>query len=163
MVLRLKEFLILNIWAYFSARTWDGTQFLIHFTGKSSLVFYAFSKFKSFNPSEDQCFKFIQFLVLPILLYKSEMFFNSCTEGERCMLLKPFERNAFNSDIRSLIDDRIFSTAVKFYNDSEHVLNHCYQSGRKYFTSAKCRTTLFLNSFIPYSICLLNERAVLPL
>ena len=125
--------------------------------------FYAFSKFKSFNPSEDQCFKFIQSLVLPILLYNSEMFFNSCTEGERSMLLKPFERNAFNCDIRSLIDDRIFSTAVKFYTDSEHVLNHCYQSSRKYFTSAKCRTTQFLNSFIPYSFCLLNERAVLPL
>ena len=125
--------------------------------------FYAFSKFKSFNPSEDQCFKFIQSLVLPILLYNSEMFFNSCTEGERSMLLKPFERNAFNCDIRSLIDDRIFSTAVKFYTDSEHVLNHCYQSNRKYFTSAKCRTTRFLNSFIPYSIRLLNERAFSPL
>ena len=76
--------------------------------------FYAFSKFKSFNPSEDQYFKFVHSLVLPILLYNSEMCFNSCTEEERFMLLKPFERNAFNCDIRSLIDDRIFSTAARY-------------------------------------------------
>ena len=114
--------------------------------------FYAFSKFKSFNPSNEQCFNFIQSLVLPILLYNSEMWFYSCTESERSMLLKPFQRNDFNCDIRSLIDDRIFSSAVTFYSDQDHVLNPCYVSNRKYFTSAKCRTTRFLNSFVPYSI-----------
>ena len=36
------------------------------------------------------------------------------TEEEQFMLLKPFERNAFNCDIRSLIDDRIFSTAARY-------------------------------------------------
>ena len=124
--------------------------------------FYAFSKFKSFNPSNEQCFNFIQSLVLPILLYNSEMWFYSCTESERSMLLKPFRRNDFNCDIRSLIDDRIFSSAVTFYSDQDHVLNPCYVSNRKYFTSAKCRITRFLNSFVPYSIRLLNDRAFSP-
>ena len=54
-------------------------------------------------------------------------------------------------------------TAVKFHSDSEHILNCCYQSSRKYFTGAKCKTTRFLNGSVPYSICLFNERAFLPI
>ena len=66
--------------------------------------FYVFSKFRSFYPTDAQCFSFIQSLVLPFLLYNSEMWFHSCAEGERSMLFN----NAFNCDIRTPIDDRIF-------------------------------------------------------
>ena len=122
--------------------------------------FYALSKFKSFYPSNTQCEYFVQSLILPILLYNSEVWFNSCTAKERSRLLSPFS-TSYSCDIPNLISERIFSTAVNFINDEEHIFNKHYVPGRKTFLSAKCRTTRFLNSFIPPSIRLLNDNAFL--
>ena len=122
--------------------------------------FYAFSKFKTFSPSSHQSEHFVQSLILPILLYNSEIWFNSCTIKERNMLLAPFSKT-YNCDISQLICDRIFSTAISFYNDKNHIFNEHYVPGRRNFLSMKCRTTRFLNSFMPFSIRLLNNNAFL--
>ena len=97
MVLRLKKFLSLNIWAHFSAKTWDCTQILTHFTRKSGHVFALFLTLNLLIPCRQKYFKFIQSLVFPTLLYNSEMWFSLCTEGERSMLLKPFECNVMQN------------------------------------------------------------------
>lgn len=122
--------------------------------------FFAHSKFKSFYPSIAQSVHFVQTLILPILLYNSEIWFNSCTVNERNMLMAPFSKT-YDCDISELISDRIFSTAVDFYRDEEHIFNEHYVPGRRNFLSMKCRTTRFLNSFIPFSIRLLNSNAFL--
>ena len=121
--------------------------------------FNAFSKFKSFNPSSTQCAHFIQSLILPVLLYNSELWFYSCTDGERTMLLSYFERANFDCDIHSVVRQRVLKTAEKFSNDPEHILNHCYKRGRRSFISAKSKTTRFCDSFIPTSIRFLNLSA----
>ena len=124
--------------------------------------FYACFKFKSFNPSYEQCQHFIQTLILPILMYNAELWFYSCTEGERNMLLKPFTRAKFNCDIRELVTQRIFRTAADFYRDPDHILNHCYVSHRNYLICSKSRTVRFFNSFVPNSIRILNDAAFMP-
>ena len=121
--------------------------------------FNAFSKFKSFNPSATQCNHFIQSLILPVLLYNSELWFYSCTDGERTMLLSYFERANFDCDIHSVVRKRVLKTAEKFFNDPEHILNHCYKRGRRSFISAKSKTTRFCDSFILTSIRFLNLSA----
>ena len=119
--------------------------------------FYAFYKFKSFDPSLKQCHYFIQSLILPILLYNSELWFYSCTEGERKSLLRPFDRAKFFCDIEDIVLKRVVQTAETFYQDQDHVLNPCYTKGRRSFISAKSRTSRYRDSFIPTSIRFLNE------
>ena len=119
--------------------------------------FYAFYKFKSFDPSLKQCHYFIQSLILPILLYNSELWFYSCTEGERKSLLRPFDRAKFFCDIEDIVHKRVVQTAETFYQDQDHVLNPCYTKGRRSFISAKSRTSRYRDSFIPTSIRFLNE------
>ena len=116
--------------------------------------FCAFYKFQSLDPSSKQCHYFIQSLILPILLYNSELWFYSCTAGDRHLLLRLFERANFTSYI---IHQRVVHTAENFYNDQDHILNPCYTRGRRSFISAKSRTTRYRDSFIPTSIRFLNE------
>lgn len=124
--------------------------------------FYAFSKFRSFKPSVKQCHHFIQSLILPILLYNSELWYHSCTQDERDLLLSLFSKAKFHCDIPAIIEQRIFDTAVNFYRDPNHILNHHYFSKRNIFICCRTKTARTFNSFIPLSIRILNKRAFKP-
>ena len=76
----------------------------------------------NYYPSATQCYHFIQSLILPVLLYNSELWFYSCTDGERTMLLSYFERANFDCDIHSVVCKRALKTAEKFFNDPEHMM-----------------------------------------
>ena len=52
----------------------------------------------------------------------SELWFYSCTDGERTMLLSYFERANFDCDIHSVVRKRVLKTAEKIFNDPEHIL-----------------------------------------
>ena len=60
------------------------------------------------------------------MLYNSELWFYSCTAGERPFCLRPFERANFNSDTEDIIHQRVVHTAENFYDDQDHILNPCY-------------------------------------
>ena len=117
-----------------------------------TLKFYGFCKFlQSFAPSSKQCHYFIKSLILPILLYNSELWFYSCTAGDRHLLLRPFTRANFNSDIEDIIHQRVGHTTENFYNDQDHILNLCYTKG------SRSTTTRYRDSFVPTSIGFLNK------
>ena len=65
---------------------------------------------------------FIESLILPVLLYNSELRFYSCTDGKRTMLLGYFKRAC---DIHSVVRQRVLKTVEKFSKDPEHIFNHC--------------------------------------
>ena len=75
------------------------------------------------------------------------------------MLLSNFERAHFDCDIHSVVRKQVLKTAEKFFDDPEHILNHCYKQGRRSLISAKSKTARFCDSFIPTSIRFLNLSA----
>jgi hypothetical protein len=118
--------------------------------------FYALSKFKSFSPSYQQVQSFINTLILPIFMYNSEIWFYSCTAAERTKLLRLFNRARFNCDINILVSRYILNTTHMILKHEQHILHELYKKPRHFYTSHKCRTVRFSNSFIPLSIRLLN-------
>ena len=102
--------------------------------------FYAFSKFESFKPSIKLCDHLMQTLILPVLLYNSKLWYHSCTQEECDMLLCLFSKAKFNCDIPELIEQRIFNTAVNFYNDSSHILIRHYFSKRTFLICCRTKT-----------------------
>ena len=75
------------------------------------------------------------------------------------MLSSYFECANYDCDIHSVVRKRVLKTADKFFNDPDHILNHCYKRGRRSFISAKSKATRFCDSFIPFSIRFLNLSA----
>jgi hypothetical protein len=122
--------------------------------------FYAFSKFKHFKPSVSQKDHFIKTLIFPILTYNIELWYFSSTVRERTRLFKHFIRNNFSIDITSYVVERIHILATNYANWDEHILNNCYSCPRSQFLLPKVRTSRFLNSFIPVSIRILNNRDI---
>ena len=99
--------------------------------------FYAFyKKLTSFSPSSYQSENFVQSLILPILLYNSEILFNSCTVIEQ-YVTGFFFKNLWLWFFRC---DRIFSTAISFCNDKNHTINEHHVPGMRKNLSMKCRT-----------------------
>ena len=127
-----------------------------HIYKKLKQRFFAFSKFKHFKPNEQQRNHFIRSLIFPILTYNIELWYNSANQFERDKLLKPFDRNNFDTDINFLVEHKIFTTATNILVDNEHILNGCYEVHRKLYQLPRIRTTRFLASFIPQSINVLN-------
>ena len=95
-------------------------------------------------------------MIFPILIYNIELWYNSANQFERDKLLKPFDRNNFDTDINFLVEHKIFNTATNILVDNEHILNGCYEVHRKLYQLPRIRTTRFLASFIPQSINVLN-------
>ena len=118
--------------------------------------FFAFSKFKHFKPNKQQRNHFIRSLTFPILTYNIELWYNSANQFERDKLLKPFDRNNFDTDINFLVEHKIFNTATNILVDNEHILNSCCEVHRKLYQLPRVRTTRFLASFIPQSINVIN-------
>ena len=87
--------------------------------------------------------------ILLIPFYNSELWFYSCTAGDRSLILRPFERANFTSDIEDIFHQRAVHTAENSHKDQDHFLNHCCTRGRRSFVSAKSRTTIYRDSFIP--------------
>ena len=54
------------------------------------------------------------------MLDNSELWFYSCTAEDRHLLLRPFKRANFSSDIEDIINQRVVHTAENFYNDQDH-------------------------------------------
>ena len=122
--------------------------------------FYAFSKFKLFNPTVSQKEHFIKTLIFPILTYNIELWYFSSTINDRAKLLKLFDRNNFYTDMDHFVADRIHKLASNFVEWDDHVLNACYTCPRTQYLLPKIRTNRFLESFIPTSIKVLNNRAI---
>ena len=122
--------------------------------------FYAFSKFKLFNPTVSQKEHFIKTLIFPILTYNIELWYFSSSINDRAKLLKLFDRNNFYTDMDHFVADRIHKLASNFVEWDDHVLNACYTCPRTQYLLPKIRTNRFLESFIPTSIKVLNNRAI---
>ena len=105
----------------------------------------------SIEPDEQQHNHFIQSLIFPILTYDIELWNNSANQFVRDKLLKPFDRNNFDTDI-----NKIFNIAKSVRADNEHILNVCYEVHRKLYQLPRVKTTRFLASFIPRSMKVLN-------
>ena len=60
---------------------------------------YAFYRFCSFSPTEQQKQHFLRSLVLPVFMYNSVIWFNSCTQDERDVFVTFFSKLGFSSDI----------------------------------------------------------------
>ena len=124
---------------------------------KIRMRFYAFSKFKDFRPTSGQKEYFIQTLLVPILMYNIELWFYSCTKGERQKLCRPFTRNHYCLDILNRVNSSITKTAFNFIKCDNHILNSCYLVPRTLYLMPRTRTERFLNSIIPESIQILND------
>ena len=119
--------------------------------------FYAFSKFKDFKPTSCQKQYFIQSLIVPILFYNIELWFYSCTKGERQRLCKNFEKNGYFLDLVNQVNTRIEKTARIFISCDTHILNECYELMRSFYRMPKTRTEIFLKSLIPTIIQISNS------
>lgn len=120
--------------------------------------FYAYSKFCSFHPSNELKQQFVKTLILPILMYNIEVWFPSCTEQEKYKLLRPFKRAGFTyDDITALVEHRTTMYAKDICRDSKHILNKYFVKTRKTYLSIKCRTSRYLNGFLPSSIRTINK------
>ena len=129
--------------------------------GKLRSRFYAFSKFKQFKPSQSQKDHFIRTLIFPILTYNIELWHFSSTVKERTKLLKHFDRNNFAVDMDTFVTGRINKLANNIIGSDNHILNDCYSCPRTQYLLPRVRTNRFLQSFIPMSIKVLNNRAFL--
>ena len=72
-------------------------------------------------------------------------------------LLYPFERNDFYLDANFFVQKRVKKAALNFICDQNHVLNSCYETNRNFNRMPRKHTNRFLESFIPFSIQLLNN------
>ena len=127
-----------------------------HIFKKLKQRFFAFSKFKHFNPNEKQRTTFIQTLIFPIYTYNIELWYHSANQYERDKLIAPFTRIHFYTDINFLVEQKIFNTSSNIIVDNEHILYSCHEVRRKLYIMSRVRTSRFLNSFIPHSIHILN-------
>ena len=125
--------------------------------GKLKQRFYAFSRFKHFKPDKSQRDYFIASLIQPIFSYNIELWFNYATVTQKEKLLYPFERNDFYLDANFFVQERVKKAALNFICDQNHVLNSCYETNRNFYRMPRTRTNRFLESFIPFSIQLLNN------
>ena len=91
------------------------------------------------------------------MFYNIELWFYSCTKGERQRLCKNFEKNGYFLDLVNQVNTRIEKTARIFISCDTHILNECYELMRSFYRMPKTRTERFLNSFIPTSIQILNS------
>ena len=66
----------------------------------------------------------------------------------------------FYTDMDHFVADRIHKLASNFVEWYDHVLNACYTCPRTQYLLPKIRTNRFLESFIPTSIKVLNNRAI---
>ena len=129
--------------------------------GKLRSRFYAFSKFKQFKPSQSQKDHFIRTLIFPVLTYNIKLWHFSSTVKERTKLLKHFDRNNFAVDMNTFVTGRINKLANNIIRSDNHILNDCYSCPRTQYLLPRVRTNRFLQSFIPMSIKVLNNRAFL--
>ena len=129
--------------------------------GKLRSRFYAFSKFKQFKPSQSQKDHFIRTLIFHILTYNIELWHFSSTVKERTKLFKHFDRNNFLVDMDSFVADRINNLASNIIKSDNHISNDCYSCPRTQYLLPRVRTNRFLQSFIPMSIKVFNNRAFL--
>lgn len=136
--------------------TWD-----THFnTLKSKLKqrFYSFYHFCSFNPSPSQRKFYIQSLILPLVMYNCELWFYQCSQTSQNYAKRYFSKYGF--DINALVEHRIMDYANNIMKDSSHFLNPNFivlpRSLR--YRSFKSKTSRMLNSFMPVSIRLLNQK-----
>ena len=125
--------------------------------GKLKQRFYAFSRFKHFKPDKSQRDYFIASLIQPTFSYNIELWFNYATVTQKEKLLYPFERNDFYLDANFFMQKRVKKAALNFICDQNHVLNSCYETNRNFYRMPRTRTNRFLESFIPFSIKLLNN------
>jgi hypothetical protein len=121
--------------------------------------FYAFSKFKHFKTSILQQEHFIKTLIFPILEYNIELWYFSSNANDRARLLKLFNQNRFAINMDDFVAQRIYKLATNFIEFNDHILNHCYSCPRSNYIMPKIRTSRFLQSFVPTSIKVLNNRA----
>ena len=78
--------------------------------------------------------------------------------GSGTMLLYPFERNDFYFDVDFFLQERVKKAALNFICDQNHVLNSCYETNRNSYRMPRARNNnRFIESFIPFSIQLLNN------
>ena len=60
-----------------------------------------------------------------------------------------------------IVSVRVKKAALDFIYDQNHVLNSCYEADRNFYRMPRTGTNRFLESFIPFSIQLLNKCYVL--
>ena len=102
-------------------------------------------------------------VVESIMTYDSVVWYNSARKKDQGKLKTIVKQAAKIIDRPMDLDDvcrnRAVETAVKLSRDSSHPLNGNYvrlRSGKRW-QSKKSRTSRYLNSYVPYSIRLLNE------
>ena len=125
--------------------------------GKLKQRFYAFSRFSHFKPNRAQKDYFIQSLIKPVLTFNFELWFNSATNKQKEKLKKPFKQRNYDLDINFYLEKCVSKTAMNFITDPTHILHSCYEINRNHYRMPRTRTNRFLDSFIPFSIHVLNN------
>ena len=69
---------------------------------------YDFYRFCSFSPTEQQIQHFLRSLVLPVFIYNSVIWFNSCTQDERDVFVTFLSKLGVSSDNTLLVKNAIF-------------------------------------------------------
>lgn len=81
----------------------------------------AFSKFKSFNLSKNQCDNFAQLFNLPALLYNPQLWYYSCTQDECDMSLYLLTKAKTYCNFSALIEDKLFIQPILYNSDTAHI------------------------------------------
>ena len=124
---------------------------------------YYLRKMKQFHVNERILYLFYTSVIQSTITHDSIVWFHSAKQKETDKLRKVVKRASKimkrEVDLDEICQEKVFLKAESIVGDESHPLRRNYtllRSGRRW-QSVRARTTRYSNSFLPYSIRLLNE------
>ena len=118
---------------------------------------YCFYHYCSFSPTPEQRMSYIKSLLLPLIMYNCELWFLACDRKSIAYAQRFFSKHGINLD--DIVRQRTSLYQSAIIADLTHPLRDLYTVLPRTlkYRSLKCRTSRFLDSFVPCSIRLFNS------